>query len=47
MLAFGRHCRQIAQPFQWTFTRANLERTLERIDAHEQPRSSTPPRRPT
>ena len=38
LLAFGRHYRQIAQPFDWTFTRADLERVLERIDAHERTR---------
>jgi hypothetical protein len=35
LLAFGHHYRQIAQPFHWTFTRAELERVLERVDAHE------------
>jgi hypothetical protein len=34
LLAFGGHYRQIAQPFEWTFTRADLDRLLARIDAH-------------
>jgi hypothetical protein len=25
---------QIAKPFEWTFTRANLDRVLERIASH-------------
>lgn len=33
LLAFGRRYRQIARPFEWTFTRSDLERVLERIDA--------------
>jgi DDE superfamily endonuclease len=39
LLAFGRHYRQIAQPFQWTFTRTDLERVLERVDQHERDRA--------
>jgi len=35
LLRFADHYRQIAQPFQWTFTRTDLERLLTRIDAHE------------
>jgi DDE superfamily endonuclease len=35
LLAFAEHYRQIARPFDWAFTRADLERVLERIDAHE------------
>jgi DDE superfamily endonuclease len=38
LLASGRHYRQIARPFQWTFTRADLDRVLERVDAHQQQR---------
>jgi DDE superfamily endonuclease len=38
LLAFGRHYRQIARPLQWTFTRADLERVLERVDAHQRNR---------
>lgn len=35
LLSFGDHYRQIAQPFEWTFTRADLDRLLTRIEAHE------------
>jgi DDE superfamily endonuclease len=35
LLAFADHYRQIARPFEWTFTRADLDRLLARIDAHE------------
>jgi len=35
LLRFGDHYRQIAQPFEWTFTRADLDRLLARIEAHE------------
>lgn len=35
LLRFGDHYRQIAQPFNWTFTRADLDRLLARIDKHE------------
>ncbi len=35
LLAFAEHYRQIAQPFQWTFSRADLDRLLARIDAHQ------------
>ena len=35
LLRFGEHYRQIARPFEWTFTRADLDRLLARIDAHE------------
>ena len=34
LLRFGDHYRQIARPFDWTFTRADLDRLLARIDAH-------------
>jgi hypothetical protein len=33
LTAFGRRYREIARPFEWTFTRSDLERVLERIDA--------------
>lgn len=36
LLRFGDHYRQIAEPFDWTFTRADLDRLLARIDAHQQ-----------
>jgi len=32
LLAFGRHYEQIAQPFDWKFTRKDLHRVLERLD---------------
>jgi hypothetical protein len=35
LLAFADHYRQIARPFDWTFTRTDLDRLLARIDAHE------------
>ncbi len=35
LLGFADHYRQIARPFQWTFTRTDLDRLLARIDAHE------------
>jgi len=35
LLGFGQHYRQIAQPFEWTFTRADLDRLLAKIDMHE------------
>lgn len=35
LLGFADHYRQIAKPFDWTFTRADLDRLLARIDAHQ------------
>lgn len=35
LLRFGDHYRQIAKPFDWTFTRSDLDRLLARIDAHQ------------
>ena len=35
LLRFAQHYRQIAQPFDWTFTRTDLEQLLARIDRHE------------
>ena len=32
LLAFGRHYEQIGQPFDWKFTRQDLQRLLERLD---------------
>jgi hypothetical protein len=32
LLAFGRHYEQIAQPFEWKFTRADLDRLAERLE---------------
>ena len=34
LLRFSDHYRQIARPFEWTFTRDDLHRLLARIDAH-------------
>jgi hypothetical protein len=34
ILAFGRHYRPVAQPFDWTFDRAKLDRLLARLDDH-------------
>jgi len=34
LLSFGEHYRQIARPFEWTFTRADLDALLARIDRH-------------
>jgi hypothetical protein len=38
LLAFGRHYEQIAKPFQWKFTRHDLNRLLDRLD---QPNTAT------
>ena len=35
VLAFGEHYRQLARPFQWTFTRHDLHELMARIDRHE------------
>jgi hypothetical protein len=32
LLAFGRRYEQIATPFQWKFTRADLDRLAQRLD---------------
>jgi hypothetical protein len=37
LLAFGNYYRQIARPFEWTFTRRDLDRVLARI-ADREPR---------
>jgi len=34
LLRFGEHYRQIAQPFDWTFTRSDLDALLDRIQEH-------------
>jgi hypothetical protein len=36
LLAFGNHYRQIARPFEWTFTRQDLNNLIARIDQHQQ-----------
>ena len=35
LLAFANHYRQIARPFEWTFSRQDLDRVLARIADHE------------
>ena len=35
LLAFERHYEQIAQPFQWTFTRPDLDRLLKQLDQRQ------------
>jgi len=35
LLAFQRHYEEIARPFEWTFTRRELDRLLERLDERE------------
>ncbi len=35
LLRFGEHYRQIARPFDWTFTRDDLDRLLTKIDSHQ------------
>ena len=32
---FGQHYRTIAQPFEWTFTRAKLNTVIEKITRHQ------------
>ena len=32
LLAFQERYAQLARPFEWTFTRADLERVIERVD---------------
>jgi len=32
LLTFGRRYEQIAQPFEWKFTRADLDRLAHRLD---------------
>ncbi len=35
LLAFERHYEEIARPFEWKFTRADLDRLLKRLGEHE------------
>jgi hypothetical protein len=35
LLSFGEHYRQIARPFEWTFTRHDLNALMARVDRHE------------
>jgi transposase len=37
LLAFERRYQQTAAPFDWRFTRSDLDRLLRRLDDHEQP----------
>jgi DDE superfamily endonuclease len=37
LLAFGEHYRQIARPFEWTFTRDDLDHILDKITDREPP----------
>ena len=37
LLAFSDHYRQVARPFEWTFTRHDLERVLDKIADREPP----------
>ena len=32
LLGFGRRYEQIAQPFEWKFTRQDLDRVLDRVE---------------
>ena len=36
LLAFERRYQQTAAPFDWRFTRSDLDRLLRRVDDHEQ-----------
>ena len=36
LLDFAQHYRNIARPFEWTFTRAKLDRVIDKITQHEQ-----------
>jgi uncharacterized protein YdaL len=35
LMDFGQHYRAIAQPFEWTFTRAKLNAVIEKITGHD------------
>ena len=37
LLAFARHYEQVAQPFEWRFTRHDLDRLLQRLDTPNRP----------
>lgn len=37
LMDFGQHYRNIAQPFQWTFTRQDLDRVLDKITQRDAP----------
>ena len=36
LMDFAQHYRNIARPFEWTFTRAKLDRVIDKITQHEQ-----------
>ena len=36
LMDFAQHYRNIARPFEWTFTRTKLDRVIEKITQHEQ-----------
>jgi hypothetical protein len=35
LMDFGQHYRAVAQPFEWTFTRAKLDAVIEKITRHQ------------
>jgi hypothetical protein len=35
LMDFAQHYRNVARPFEWTFTRAKLDRMIEKISRHE------------
>jgi hypothetical protein len=37
LMDFGQHYRTVARPFEWTFTRAKLDRVIEKITHHQTP----------
>jgi hypothetical protein len=41
LLGFGRRYEQIAQPFEWKFTRQDLDRVLDRVEQAPQPLPSS------
>jgi hypothetical protein len=44
LLAFQRRYEQTAAPFDWHFTRSDLDRLLRRLEEHQQPaRAASPP----
>jgi len=42
LAAFQTRCNAVAKPFNWRFTRSDLDTLLDRIDAHEAKRSLQP-----
>ena len=41
LLAFQRRYEQTATPFDWQFTRSDLDRLLRRLEEHEHPARAT------